>query len=94
LGTDPRINYIDFDRGFRQRPRLRELVYENLQDLKRRHVVDWIDLDGIWREHLSWRVEHGDALRLLTALEINLKVCEREGSAPPGALESSPSGRS
>ena len=73
-GVLPWINYIDFDRGLLEREDLKTVVYENLQDLKRRQVVDWIDIDGIWKRHQARQGNYADALTLLASLEINLKV--------------------
>jgi len=70
------IKYIDFDQAIRCREDFKSLVFENLQDLKQRDKVDWLNLDSIWKEHHLKRANHGLALMLLTALEINLKVDE------------------
>jgi hypothetical protein len=75
-GLNPQINYIDFDRGLREREDLKTVVYENLQDLKQRNVVDWIDIDRIWNRHQQGKGNHSDALTLLASLEINLKAHE------------------
>jgi hypothetical protein len=75
-GTDPGVNYIDFDRGLRERDDLRVLVHSNLQDLKARHIVDWIDIDTIWQRHQRKQGDYARALTLLASLEINLKVTE------------------
>jgi hypothetical protein len=74
--VDPRLNYIDFDRGLRERGDLKTLVHENLHDLKRRGVVDWIDFDAIWQRHQQKQGNHSDALVILASLEINLKAYE------------------
>ena len=71
------LNYIDFDEALRKREDLEALVYQNLQDLKHRGVVDWIDIDRIWDHHQRKLGNHADALTLLASLEINLKVQER-----------------
>jgi len=72
--VNPGVNYIDFDRGLRERADLKAVVYENIQDLKRRGIVDWIDIDSIWARHQARRANHADALTLLASLEINLKA--------------------
>jgi len=73
-GVSPGINYIDFDLALRNRKDLKTLVYKNIQDLKQRGIVDWIDIDGIWKRHQARKANHADALTLLTSLEIYLKV--------------------
>lgn len=75
-GVNPMINYIDFDRGLRERKDLKTVVYENIQDLKNRKIVEWIDIDTIWKRHQSKKINHADALILLASLEINLKAEE------------------
>lgn len=73
-GVSPSINYIDFDRGLRERADLKAVVHENIQDLKKRRIVDWIDTDAIWDRHQRRQGDHADALTLLASLEINLKA--------------------
>lgn len=73
-GISPGTNYIDFDRGLRERADLKAVVYESIQDLKKRRIVDWIDIDAIWDRHQKRRGNHADALILLASLEINLKA--------------------
>lgn len=80
-GTSPGVNYIDFDRGLRQRNDLKQVVHENLQDLKRRHIVDWIDIDDIWQRHQSEASDAADALLLLASLEIQIKAGGLGGEA-------------
>lgn len=79
LKPHPKTNYVDFDRELRAGGVLHEAARELLQRLRARGVVDWIDLDAIWRRHQERRTHHGDALVLLTSLEANLAV-EEEGA--------------
>jgi len=72
----PATNYIDFDKGLRERDDLKTVVYESLQDLKRRDIVGWIDIDGIWTRHQQNIGNYSDALTLLASLELNLKAQE------------------
>jgi len=74
--TSPNTNYIDFDRGLRERADLKTVVYESIQDLKKRRIVDWINIDAIWNRHQNRQANHADALTLLASLEINLKARE------------------
>lgn len=73
-GINPMINYIDFDRGLRERKDLKRVIYENIQDLKKRKIVEWIDIDNIWKRHQNKIANHADALIILASLEINLKA--------------------
>jgi len=52
------------------------VVYESIQDLKKRRIVDWINIDAIWNRHQNRQANHADALTLLASLEINLKARE------------------
>ena len=70
----PGSNYIDFDRGLRERWDLKAVVYENIQDLRKRRIIDWIDVDAIWNRHQRGQGNHADGLTLLASLEINLKT--------------------
>ena len=72
--TDPHINYIDFSNGIRQRKDLNKLVYNNIMDLKDRKMVEWIDIDQIWKNHINKLTNHADALLTLASLEIHLKA--------------------
>ena len=77
-GVAPGINYIDFDWALRNRKDIKTLVYGNIQNLKKRRIVDWIDIDGIWKRHQRKQENHADALTLLASLEINLKAQQRK----------------
>lgn len=73
---NPGINYIDFNSGIRERSDLRKIVFQNISDLGRRNIVDWIDFDGIWQAHQDGAADHADALLVLASLEIHLKAME------------------
>lgn len=68
------INYIDFDHAIRNRDDLKSLVSKNINELKQRDILDWLDLDGLWADHQNKKSNHGNALMLLTALEVSLKT--------------------
>lgn len=73
LGVDPQLNYIDVAASIRSGS-LRSVVRENLTDLQKRDLIPWVDIEAIWEEHQSGRVDHADALDVLTSLEIHLKA--------------------
>ncbi|MDI6448179.1 hypothetical protein [Anaerobaca lacustris] len=75
-GISPGTNYIDFDCGLRERADLKAVVHDSIQDLKKRRIVEWIDIDAIWDRHQKRRGNHADALTLLASIEINLKAEE------------------
>lgn len=78
-GVSPGINYIDFDWALRNRKDVKDLVFENIQDLKKRRIVDWIDIDSIWQRHQQLLGNYADALTVLVSLEIYLKFGENRG---------------
>lgn len=68
------LQYLDFNDAVRERDDFRSMVRENIQDLKRRQLIDWLELDRLWRDHQDKKCDIGMELMLLTALEISLKV--------------------
>ncbi|MFW6015712.1 MAG: asparagine synthase-related protein [bacterium] len=70
------LNYIDFNYGIRSRNDLNKVVYENIMDLKKRKVVEWIDIDEIWKNHIKYNRDLAKALIILTSLEIHYKAKE------------------
>ncbi len=81
-GLSPLLNYIDFNRALRNRKDFKNLVYKNIQDLIKRRIIDWVDIDQIWTLHQEEKANHADALTLLTSLEIYLKYCDNCSSLP------------
>lgn len=73
-GKNLNINYIDFDHGIRYRDDLNKLVYENVMDLKNRQLLDWVDINKLWKDHINKKGDYSDALIVLTSLEIHLKA--------------------
>jgi hypothetical protein len=72
-GINPRISYVDFNHSLRKRNDMKILVRESINDLKKRGIIDWLDLDFIWKAHQMKGSNHGSTLMLLTALEVSLK---------------------
>jgi hypothetical protein len=70
----PDLDYIDVDRALRERKDYQGFVYENLRKLKQRKVIDWLDLDGIWNDHQTRKMDNGYALMLLSALEVSVET--------------------
>jgi len=79
--VNPETNYIDFEDAIRHRDDVRTLVHESVRDLKQRGVIDWLDTEALLERHMSGRAEHGDALTLLTSLEIHLKARDAKEAA-------------
>jgi hypothetical protein len=84
LGIYRMLQYMDFDDAVRSREDYRLTVKENINDLKQRKLIDWIDIDGIWKDHQDNRANYGVSLLLLTALEISLKVDDENSSMAEG----------
>lgn len=57
----------------RNNPSLRAVMSENIAELKERKIIDWVDVEAIWEDHLAGRAQHTRALRVLCSLEIALK---------------------
>lgn len=72
--ANPHCNYIDFSRGLRERSDLRHVVFTSIQDLKRRGVVPWIDVDAIWEQHMSRKANYSNELIVLASLELHFKA--------------------
>ncbi|MBM7839413.1 hypothetical protein JOC54_002693 [Alkalihalobacillus xiaoxiensis] len=69
-------NYIDFNEAINKRDDLREIIYENVMDLKNRNIVNWVDIEGIWKAHNRKEAKNADALVILASLEIHIKSKE------------------
>ena len=72
--VNPSINYLDFDWCIRKRNDLKKIVYDNIMDLKARKLIDWVDLETLWKEHMEKRNNHAAALMILASVEIHLKA--------------------
>ena len=77
IGIYKNLNYINYDVSIRERDDFKQLIAENINDLKKRKVIDWFDPEKIWKDHMYHKANLGIALVLLTALEISLKSDER-----------------
>jgi Asparagine synthase len=73
LGYPPAL-YNDFDERFRDSPDLMRIARACLDGLERRGIVDWLDLNALWKRHQDRSVNVGDALAILSSLEINLQL--------------------
>jgi hypothetical protein len=95
--ADEGLNYIDFERRARSSAEFRELLRGSLSDLAGRGIVDWIDLEGLWKARHFWRRRHLAAIMLLASLEIHLKagmtLSAADSPAPRAASEEDPAAR-
>lgn len=69
----PTINYIDFEQEIRINNDLKRLIQTNLEDLQARKAVTWLNIDQLWNDHLSRKIDHTKTLLLLVSLEIHYK---------------------
>ncbi|MDA1086049.1 MAG: asparagine synthase C-terminal domain-containing protein [Verrucomicrobia bacterium] len=68
------LNYLDFKTSIQSRKDLRDSMRENLNDLKKRNIVNWLDLDEIWNTHQNNHADLSNQLIFLASLEIILKA--------------------
>ena len=68
------VNYIDWNYALRYQDDFKNTVYSNLQDLKARKIIDWLDIDKIWTIHQNIQTNLSSELMVLAALEIHLKA--------------------
>ena len=72
--VSPFTNYMDFNFEIRNNNSVNKVVYKLVKDLENRNIIDWINFDKIWRNHLNNYANHADALITLASLEVNLKA--------------------
>jgi hypothetical protein len=81
LGILPMTNYTNFPIQIEKNPYFRELVRENVSDLSKRDIVDWLDITGIYDKYLHkpTKLNYREAVMLLTLtnLEINIKASKK-----------------
>ena len=73
LPTNPMINYLDFNHAFRKNVWLKKMVYSNLCDLKKRYLINYIDIEIIWNLHQAYKGNFAEEIITLFTLEIYLK---------------------
>ncbi len=73
-----RLNYIDYDRAIMFDDNFKSIIRESIADLRVRGIVDWLDLDKIYRDHIEGISNNGLELILLSTLEISLKAEEED----------------
>jgi len=71
---DKGVNYINFNEAIRTRKDVRTIIYNNIMDLKNRKLLDWVNIDLIWDEHINKKKDHAEALITLASLEIHIKA--------------------
>jgi hypothetical protein len=54
-----RTQYLDYNHTFRDNKQLSQTIHNNITDLKKRSIINWIDIEKIWALH-----EGGKAIML------------------------------
>jgi len=73
-GNNLNTNYLDFNHHIRNDPDFHNLIHNCIMDLKKRNIVEWIDINKIWRRHTEYGANHANALLNLASLEIHFKA--------------------
>ena len=66
-------NYLDFNQKIRTKQDVKDIISDNVMNLRSRDIIDWIDIEEILKNHLSNKGNYADALIALASLEIHLK---------------------
>lgn len=72
-------NYIDLKVAFVRKPWVRDLFYENITDLARRGVIDWVDVLQVWKNFDTMPINLDKDLELLLSVEILFKAGKLTG---------------
>ncbi len=73
LIPDTRLNYTDFGTEMRENMPFADIIRMNIADLEKRRILDWLDPDVLWRDHLNKKADNASALLVLASLEIHMK---------------------
>jgi len=65
--------YNNFDKEIRYNDSLKRIIENNIKDLASRKIIDWIDINDIFKRHINKKGNYAKALLVLTSLEIHLK---------------------
>ncbi len=71
---DKNKKYIDWEHALRTQDDLKYVVYSNIQDLKARKTIYWLDINKLWTSHQNLKMNVAKELMTLAALEIHLKL--------------------
>jgi hypothetical protein len=72
--SHPRTNYINWREALRHKSSLQDTVYQTLQDLKKRAILNNKELDTWWADHLNRKRDCTILLMNLSSLELLLKA--------------------
>jgi len=74
MGSNKNYKYLDWNYALRYQDDFKSVVYSNLQDLKARKIIDWLDIEKLWTDHQNIKNDLSLELMTLAALEIHLKA--------------------
>ena len=74
MGPDNSVKYIDWNYALLNQSDFKNVVYSNLQDLKARKIIDWLDIENLWLDSQNTRKGNAFELMTLAALEVHLKA--------------------
>jgi len=72
----PMTNFFDIDKLILKNSNLKDFSNNKIKQLKSRDMLPWIDIDAIWNRHIARKANHGDAIKILISLEVNLQGLE------------------
>lgn len=72
--ADNYVNYIDWKYALMNQEDFKDLVDSNLQDLKNRQIIEWLDIEKLRASHHYIKNDLTRELMTLAALEIHLKA--------------------
>ena len=68
------VNYINFRDALRNRKDLKNIVYESIQDLVDRKLLDDIPINSFWENHQKCKNDFTNELIILSSIELHLKA--------------------
>ena len=73
VGANKSVNYIDWNYALIYQTDFKDVVYSNLQDLRARKIIDWVDIERLWLNNQKTK-RMALELMILAALEVHLKA--------------------
>ena len=74
LGADKSVKYIDWNFALLNQSDFKSVIYSNLQDLKARKIIDWLDIEKLWIYNQNSKKGLAFGFMTLAALELHLKA--------------------
>ena len=68
------LNQIDIDWAIRERSDVQLTILENIEDLRARKIIDWINTKQLWDDHINRYANNGNLLNTLAMLELRIKA--------------------